>query len=318
MIKPVILAAAIVPSFIILAYGICKARGSFRSEATWNALVLGAVSAFAAIACEFGLSYFVPFDRTGSTLTAVVNATFAAIPEESIKFFVLLSLAEKQVDVRRVQDILVIALAVSLGFATLENFGFIVTKGNWTITAAARAVTSVPGHGIDGLAMGALLMAARLSGDSGLWRVGNALIIPIALHAAYDFPLFARHSGEALSGAVWLITIAVSSVFVIALCNLLLPTAVEFDRASGRDDESVETTDPLILGGTIGVIGGPLLAAWSAQELGLHGALPVISMSIFPVAFGIDAIRTGLKRRHPNPDKSGGEPTKSSSEIGWV
>ena len=78
MIKPVILAAAIVPSFIILAYGICKARGSFRSEATWNALVLGAVSAFAAMACEFGLSYFVPFDRTGSTLTAVVNATFAA------------------------------------------------------------------------------------------------------------------------------------------------------------------------------------------------------------------------------------------------
>ena len=38
MIKPVILAAAIVPSFIILAYGICKTRGSFRSEATWNAL----------------------------------------------------------------------------------------------------------------------------------------------------------------------------------------------------------------------------------------------------------------------------------------
>jgi hypothetical protein len=92
----------------------------------------------------------------------------------------------------------------------------------------------------------------------------------------------------------------------------------EPQRASGRDDESVETTDPLILGGTIGVIGGPLLAAWSAQELGLHGALPVISMSIFPVTFGIDAIRTGLNRRHPNPDKSGGEPTKSSSEIGWV
>jgi len=57
----------------------------------------------------------------------------------------------------------------------------------------------------------------------------------------------------------------------------------EPQRASGRDDESVETTDPLILGGTIGVIGGPLLAAWSARELGLHGALPVISMSNFPV-----------------------------------
>jgi hypothetical protein len=210
------------------------------------------------------------------------------------------------------QDILVIALAVSLGLATLENASYIIAKGDWQITAAGRAISSIPGHGIDGLAMGALLMAARQTRDRGVWRLRNALIVPVALHAAYDFPLFALPNDELMFGGLWVAALAVSSVFVIALCNLLLSAAVEFDRATGRDDESVETTDRLIAGGLAGAIGGPLLAIWAVNAEGHNNSIPIIvGMSIFPLALGIDAIRTGLKRRHPNPDKA-------PSEIGWV
>lgn len=114
MTRFLIVLAAIVPSLLMLGYGIAKARGTWNSEATLNAYVLGAVSAIAAVACEFPLDYVIPQDL----LTPLDGATFraifvAALPEEATKFFVLVCLAEKHVDVRRLQDILVLALAVS-------------------------------------------------------------------------------------------------------------------------------------------------------------------------------------------------------------
>jgi RsiW-degrading membrane proteinase PrsW (M82 family) len=299
MIKPLILAAAIVPALAMLGYGIAKARDTWKCEAIWSAYVLGALSAIAAAAGEAGLGHFIPLAHVASIAAAATGAAVVAVIEESVKFIVLINLAEKHVDVRRLQSVLVIALAVSLGFATLENLGYVIAKDNWKIIAAMRAITSVPGHGLDGLAMGALLIAARLSGDTGIWRRRNALILPILLHAAYDFPLLARHSGPALFGVVWLVTMALSCVLVIALCNLIIPLAAEFDRASGRDDESVETSDRLIGGGIIGMVGGPLLALSVAFASGLDSVAAAIGLGVIPFALGIDAIRTGIRRRKP-------------------
>jgi RsiW-degrading membrane proteinase PrsW (M82 family) len=299
MIRVVILLAAITPPLLILGYGIAKARGSWNSEATWNAFMVGAVSALAAIACEFALGYVIPSDRMNPLGGAAAKAVFiAAIPEESIKFFVLVSLAVKHVDARRLQDIVVLALAVSLGFATLENCFYVISVGDWKITAALRAVTSVPGHGIDGLAMGALLIAARLNNGNFL-RFWYALVVPIILHAAYDFPLFAmqKNLGKIWFAAAWLALIALSSLLVIALCNRTLAKAVQADRASGRDASSVETTDRLIVGGLVAVICGPLLAGSAFYARGFDVASAATVLSIFPIALGIDSILTGFRRR---------------------
>jgi protease PrsW len=300
MIRFVILLAATSPPLLILSYGIAKARGGWNSEATWNAFFVGAVSAFAAIACEFAIKYALPLDQMNPVAGSAAKAIFvAAIPEEAVKFFVLVSLAEKHVDVRRLQDILVLALAVSLGFATLENFFFVISVEDWRTTAAVRAITAVPGHGIDGLAMGALLIAARLSGNENAWRFKYALIVPILLHAAYDFPLFAieKNVGKLWFGAGWIVVLALSSLSVIALCNRVIPKAIEADRASGRDETSIETTDRLIGGGMAAVIAGPLLAGLAFYAKGFDVALAATVMSVFPIVLGIDSILTGFKRR---------------------
>jgi len=296
--KFVVLLAAITPPLILLAYGIGKARASWRSEAIWNAFLVGAVSAFAAIAVELALGYLLPLDRAGPVAEAGLTAVLiAAIPEEAVKFFVLVWIAEKHVDVRRRQDLLVLALAVSLGLATLENFFYLISTGGWQMIAALRAITAVPGHGIDGLAMGALLIRARLSGRAEDLRL--ALIVPILLHAAYDFPLFAlrKDIGTLWFGMAWLAVIAASAVFVITLCNRILTKAAAADRAAGRDDHSIESTYWLIAGGAVVLIAGPLLAAWAFHTKGVEVASVAIALSIFPLAFGIDSIRTGSKRR---------------------
>ena len=298
--KFIVLLAAIAPPLFLLAYGIGKARADWRSEAIWNAFLVGAVGALGALAIELALSYALPLNRAGPVAEAGFNAVLiAAIPEEAVKFFVLLYLAEKHVDVRRLQDLLVLALAVSLGFATLENFGYVISAGGWRTIAAWRAVTAVPGHGIDGLAMGALLIRARLSGRAADVRL--ALIVPVILHALYDFPLLAlRHGSDGAMmwfGVLWLVTVAASSVFVITLCNRMLVKAVAFDFASGRDEGSKQSANWLIAGGVIGLIVGPLLAAWTLHTKGIEVAPVAAALSIFPFAFGIDAIRSGLKYR---------------------
>jgi len=297
--KFIVLLAAIAPPLVFLSYGIAKARGGWKSEATWNAFLVGAVSALAALTIELALSCLLPLERTGAVAEAGITAVLlAALPEESIKFFVLVSLAEKHVDVRRLQDLLMLALAVSLGFATLENFFYVISAGGWKMIAALRAITAVPGHGIDGLAMGALLIRARLSGRAEDVRL--ALIVPVLLHAAYDFPLLALHKdiGKIWFGTSWLVVIAASSIFVIKLCNRVLAKAIASDRAAGRDDSSIESAGWLIAGGAMVLIAGPSLAAWAFDAKGVEVASVATALSIFPIAFGIDSVLTGLKRRN--------------------
>lgn len=298
--KFVVLLAAIAPPLLLLSYGIGKARASWRSEAIWNAFLIGAVSAVALAAFEVTLGHLLPLDRAGPVAEAAIKSVLiAAIPEEAVKFFVLVYLIEKHVDVRRLQDRLVLALAVSLGFATLENFGYAVAAGGLTMVAALRAITAVPGHAIDGLAMGALLIRARLSGRAEDLRL--ALIVPVVLHALYDFPLMALEKhGDVAKGwfiVMWLVTIAASAVFVIPLCNRMLAKAVDFDTAAGRDQGSTEVANWLIAGGAIVLIAGPVLAAWTYHASGTDVVSVAAALSIFPLAFGIDAIRSGLKQR---------------------
>jgi hypothetical protein len=147
--------------------------------------------------------------------------------------------------------------------------------------------------------MGVLLIAARLSGKQNPWHFKYALIVPIILHAAYDFPLFAIEKSVAKLwfGAAWIAVIALSSFFVLTLCNRIIPRAVEADRASGRDVGSVETTDRLIIGGIAALVGGPLLTVSTFYAKGFDFASAATVLSIFPIALGIDSILTGFRRR---------------------
>ena len=266
MIRIVIFVAAVAPPLMILSYWTGKVSGSWRSEAVWSAFFLGAVGTVGAAILEFGIGFLGSslgtFAATPPVAASAAKALFvAAIPEESIKLFILVALAEKNVDVRRFQDIIVLGLAVSLGFATLENFFYVTSAGDWKTIAGLRALTSVPSHGIDGLAMGALLASARLDGLKGALPTKSVLLVPVLLHAAYDFPLFVieQHIGRLWFGAAWLAVIVTSAIFVIRLFNHVLSRAVSADRTSSPDAELVEKVDQLVSRGAIGFIAGSAL-----------------------------------------------------------
>lgn len=305
----IILLAAIVPSLLVLGYAIAKARGSWRSEAMWNAFAVGAVGAFVAAAVEVAIAAVIPVHSASPTFNAAATALFvAAIPEEGIKFLILVKLAEKHVDVRRLQDLIILGAAVSLGLAALENFGNVVL-GDWKFVAAVRAISAVPGHGIDGISMGALLALARLH-KHDKWRLPVALIVPILLHAAYDFPLLAtkQYAGadfpvhvfgdHAFFDGMWALVVTFSSLLVVTLCNHVLVEIRAADCARGRDSDSIETSDHFVIYGIVAVVAGPLLAVGAVYAKQLPDlAWSALPLAIFPIVMGLDAIFTGVERK---------------------
>jgi protease PrsW len=302
-----ILATAIAPGIFVLTYGVIKTNSDWKNEALWTAFFLGAISTFAVIPVEWGIRWLIGLTSLPPVVKGGMLALIeAAIPEEAVKYLILVGVAERHVDARRRQDIIMLALAVSLGFATVENFLYVVTLGHWQVIAVRRALTAVPEHGIVGLTMGALLTAARVKLDRRTMWAGLALIVPVIMHAAYDFPLLALRAGAAAPAgstsapfliALWLVILLVESIIAIRLCNWILPAAKEADRLSGRDARS-DIPAALVIAVccffviTIAAL-GIFIGANTISRLTEIG----VSVAILPLALGIDLIRTAVRRR---------------------
>ena len=118
------------------------------------------------------------------------NFIVIALSEELCKFFFLRWKTWKNPAFDYVFDGIVYAVFVSLGFAILENIGYVYEFG--FATAVVRAFTAIPGHAIFGVFMGCfygLAKRAEQAGNSGQkWALlACAIIIPVLCHGFYDF-----------------------------------------------------------------------------------------------------------------------------------
>ena len=118
------------------------------------------------------------------------NFIIIALSEEVCKFFFLRWKTWKNPAFDYVYDGIVYAVFVSLGFAILENIGYVYEFG--FATAVVRAFTAIPGHAIFGVFMGCfygLAKRAEQAGNSGeKWAMlACAIIIPVFCHGFYDF-----------------------------------------------------------------------------------------------------------------------------------
>jgi protease PrsW len=293
-----VLAAAITPALVLLGYGVAKGRGTWQNHALWTAFLAGAAVAVLPLAGQPWLEDLLQLDQLSPTLDAMGTAVLvAAIPEETAKFLVVITIAGRWRDARRLQDIIVLALGAALGFAFVENLAFVTSPGDWQTVALMRASIAVPGHGIDGLTMGALLTMARLNPERQRVFWIAALLLPTTLHAAYDFPLLLLEAGTAPSwlGVAWLVIIGFSAVLAIGLSNRVL--AATLSRRFAAERRAEMSAASLILGGAALVLAGPLLGTalylLSGGRLPFSGAAPII----LPAALGVDLMRSGLQRR---------------------
>src|SRR5207245_2768902 len=130
-----------------------------------------------------------------------LHAAFGvAAPEEIVKILVIVAVSWRRQPSADPMDTVVYGAAAGLGFAAYENLAYLVQHPEiWRSLAALRSVLTVPFHGALGIIAGAYLALARAGTALGAhrhhrdWaRISSYFLVlagPIALHAAFDFPL---------------------------------------------------------------------------------------------------------------------------------
>lgn len=188
---------------------------------------LGAATIISAIIIgTIGEDYIFGFlDREGMVFIFIDNFILTAMVEEGGKYFVLKKVTWKHPAFDHTFDGVVYAVAVSLGFATLENLIYLIDS-DYSI-AIVRGILSVPGHVIYAIFMGYYYGLAKYSESLGVpaYKKPNLLkayFIPVLLHGFYDFCL------STLYAVFYLIFFA----FEIALTVIVIR---KFKKMSGSD-----------------------------------------------------------------------------------
>lgn len=112
----------------------------------------------------------------------------AGLLEEFFKWFILFFLIYKHVEFDEHYDGIVYGVAVSLGFAALENIFYLIANG--VQVALGRALLPVSSNALFGIIMGFYLGKAKFSSRNKKLRwLLYSLLIPILLHGLYDYIL---------------------------------------------------------------------------------------------------------------------------------
>ena len=221
--------AALLPAILLLVYIRKKDRLEPEPPRLIRKLVLGGVLAIVpAIILEDIVSSVL--DATvpqGTVLYATLEAfVVAAMVEEACKLFFLHRFTWKDPNFNCWFDGIVYAVAVSLGFAALENVLYVL-QGGLTV-ALMRAILSIPGHMGFAVFMGMRYSRAKfwqMRGDPARAKQAmlSAYLLAVLMHGIYDACLMINTG--------W--SNAIFDVFVIAM-DLVVWCSIKRDSATDR------------------------------------------------------------------------------------
>ena len=220
----VIGAAAIAPALLVLWLVIAADERPGPPAQVWIAFVLGAasISLLGLARAPFNAILAIPGNPW---MTQALRSVFGvAAPEEIVKVLVIIAVSARRRTFADPMDTVVYGAAAGLGFAAYENLAYLVQHADmWRSLAALRSVLTVPFHGALGIIAGAYIAIARAGTALGAnrhhrdWaRISSwslVLFAPIALHAAFDFPLLSLQRNPDLGPTTRLI-LGSASVFI--------------------------------------------------------------------------------------------------------
>lgn len=183
--------AAVVPVLLIMAYWSIRDQHIPLREAVWASFGLGILVVYPVVALE--AFYWPQIKQIGDAhlYSFMISFFGAALPEETAKLLIVFYFSLRHEDLTRPIDALILAVAVSLGFAVIENVFYVIqSESNWGTIAILRAFSAVPMHGATGVLMG--YFAARKLAETEHYRryVVLMLLVPVLMHGVYDYPHF--------------------------------------------------------------------------------------------------------------------------------
>ena len=159
----------------------------------------------------------------GIFYVAVYSYLIVALSEEGSKFLMLRLIPYRRKAFDDPFDGIVYAVMVSMGFATLENIGYVMQHGMGT--GLLRMFLSVPAHATFGVLMGYHVGLAKFDPANKQKHLVLAIFWPVLFHGTFDFFLFVGNTWLHFAGAV------ISFIVAVKLSLKLIRKKQEISKA---------------------------------------------------------------------------------------
>jgi RsiW-degrading membrane proteinase PrsW (M82 family) len=192
--------------------------------------LLGVLSAVPAILLQMILLPIQEMLMPENILSIAVKAFFiVAFTEEWCKYLMVRYYAYRQPEFDEPFDGIVYAVMVGMGFATIENIGYVMQHG--LATAIARMFLSVPAHAGFAILMGYYMGKAKFKPQQRFLYMMRGLFLAVFFHGAFDFFLFLRDNS--------LIQKNISDIFLITGAIVIFISALYFSRKAIREHVNI-------------------------------------------------------------------------------
>lgn len=176
-----VLAAAVAPGLALLTYFYLKDR--YDSEPLHMVLrvfIMGVLMVLPVMIIQRGMMMWL---GENPYLEAIV---ISGGVEEFVKWFVIYHIIYNHTEFDEPYDGILYSVAVSLGFATVENVLY-AFAGNASVSVMfLRALLPVSGHAMFAVIMGYYMGRAKFTPDRKRWFLVLSLILPFFWHSLYD------------------------------------------------------------------------------------------------------------------------------------
>ena len=204
-----LLALAIAPGIAICLFIYFKDK--YNREPIWMLIlsfVLGVLSIVPAVLVQLAYgTEIATIQNEGYLSVAFFAYCIVALSEEASKFLMLMLFMYRRKHFDDPFDGIVYAVMISMGFATLENVGYVLEHG--VGTGILRMFLSVPAHATFAVLMGYFTGLAKFRDMHKFYYFFMALLLPVFFHGSFDFFLFLGEPGLLTLGALVAFILAV-------------------------------------------------------------------------------------------------------------
>jgi protease PrsW len=168
------------------------------------------------------------------TEVAVFAYLVVALSEEGSKYLMIRFFGYRRKSFDEPFDGIVYAVMVGMGFATLENIGYVYQHGIGT--GIMRMFLSVPAHATFAILMGYYMGLAKFDPINKTKYLFLAILLPVIFHGTYDYCLFLGGTLLNVAGAI------VSLIVAIHLSK----KAIQKHQALSKETHGKNNNHPLL------------------------------------------------------------------------
>ena len=173
----------------------------------------GCLSVIPAIMLEWTGSMLGLEDASHPFFTAMYSFGVVALSEEFSKYLFIRYYCFSKPSFDEPFDGIVYSVMVGMGFAALENVGYVFGGKNFNDSlyiALFRMVSAIPAHATFAIVMGYYIGLAKFRHERSLRLFSFGLLSAIMLHGTYDFFLIQRYSPGLAVGAIVSLAVGVA------------------------------------------------------------------------------------------------------------